>query len=75
MRTYYTLAVQWEKGDRYCPEFGDYDLECVNDEREDMLNSYYDLKPKQIKVIKTQDTQASIEEAIHNLNQALKGIK
>lgn len=74
MRTYYTLAVQWEKGDRYTPEFGDYDLECVQDEREDMMYSY-DLKPKQVKVIKTDDSQSSIEQAIHNLNNALKGIK
>lgn len=74
MRTYYTLAVQWEKGDRYTPEFGDYDLECVQDEREDMLYSY-DLKGRQIKVIKTDDSQSSIDSAISKLNATLKGIK
>jgi hypothetical protein len=75
MRTYYTLAVQWERGDLYSQEFGDYDLECVNDEREDMLNSYYDLKPKQIKIIKSDHSQSSIDEAISRLNSALKGDK
>lgn len=74
MRTYYTLAVQWEKGDRYTPEFGDYDLECVQDERDDMLYSY-DLKGRQIKVIKTDDSQSSIDSAISKLNATLKGIK
>ena len=75
MKTYYTLAIQWEKGDRYSPEFGDYDLETVNDERDDLLNSWYDLKPKQIKVIKTDCSLASIDEAISKLNATLKGIK
>lgn len=75
MKTYYTLAIQWEKGDRYSPEFGDFDLETVNDERDDLLNSWYDLKPKQIKVIKTDCAQASIDQAIEKLNATLKGIK
>lgn len=74
MRTYYTLAVQWEKGSRYTPEFGDYDLECVQDERDDMLYSY-DLKGRQIKVIKTDDSQSSIDSAISKLNATLKGIE
>jgi hypothetical protein len=74
MRTYYTLAVQWEKGDRYSPEFGDYDLEVVNDEREDIAYSY-DLKSKQIKVIKTDGSQSSIDQAIAKLNSSLKGLK
>lgn len=74
MKTYYTLAIQWDRGERYSPEFGDYDLECVNDEREDILYSY-GLKGSQIKVIKTDGHQSSIDKAIHNLNQALKGIK
>jgi hypothetical protein len=74
MRTYYTLAIQWDKGDRYSPEFGDYNLECVNDERDDILYSY-DLKGSQIKVIKTDGNQSSIDQAIHNLNATLKGIK
>jgi hypothetical protein len=74
MRTYYTLAVQWEKGDRYSPEFGDYDIECANDERDDILYSY-DLKGSQIKIIKTDGNQSSIDEAISKLNATLKGIK
>jgi len=74
MKTYYTLAIQWEKGDRYSPEFGDYDLECVNDERDDILYSY-DLKGSQIKVIKTDCDQSSIDQAIAKLNAKLKGIK
>ena len=74
MRTYYTLAVQWEKGDRYTPEFGDFDIECVQDEREDMLYSY-DLKGKQIKIIKTDADQSAIDQAISKLNATLKGIK
>jgi hypothetical protein len=74
MRTYYTLAVQWEKGGRYSPEFGDYDLECVNDERDDMMYSY-NLSGRQIKVIKTSADQSAIDQAISKLNATLKGIK
>lgn len=74
MKTYYSLAIQWERGDRYSPEFGDYDLECVNDERDDIAYSY-DLKPSQIKVIKTDGTQSAIDQAISKLNATLKGIK
>lgn len=75
MKTYYTLAIQWNKGDIFSPEFGDYDLECVNDEREDYLNSWHDLKAKQLKIIKTDGNQSSIDEAIAKLNATLKGIK
>ena len=74
MKTYYTLAIQWEKGDHFSPEFGDYDFECVIDEREDIAYSY-DLKASQIKVIKTDGTMQAIDQAIHKLNQALKGVK
>jgi hypothetical protein len=74
MKTYYTLAIQWEKGDRFSPEFGDYDFECVIDEREDIVYSY-DLRPSQVKVIKTDGTQSAIDQAISKLNSALKGIK
>lgn len=74
MKTYYSLAVQWEKGDRFTPEFGDYDFEVVNDEREDMIYSY-NLKGKQVRIIKTQDSQSAIEQAIAKLNSTLKGIQ
>lgn len=74
MKTYYSLAVQWEKGDRFTPEFGDYDFEVVSDEREDMIYSY-NLKAKQVRIIKTQDSQLAIEQAISKLNSTLKGIK
>jgi hypothetical protein len=75
MKTYYYLAIQWEKGDRYMPEFGDYDLECVEDERDYYLESSYDLKPKQIKIIKSDGTQSSLDQAIAKLNATLKGLK
>jgi len=74
MKTYYTLAIQWERGDRFSPEFGDYDFECVIDEREDIVYSY-DLKASQVKVIKTDGSQSAIDQAISKLNSTLKGIK
>jgi hypothetical protein len=72
LKTYYTIAIQWERGDRFSPEFGDYDYECIIDEREDMMYSY-DLKPSQVKIIKTDGTMPAIEQAIEKINSALKG--
>ena len=75
MKAYFTLAIQWNKGENFSPEFGDFDIDCVKDERDDVLGSYYDLKPNQLKIIKTCGTQSAIDQAIHQLNSTLKGIK
>jgi hypothetical protein len=70
-RSYYTLAVRWHEVGltlgHWTPEFGDYDEEVVEEERR-----YYRIdhghKAKDLKIIRTGDTQAEIDAGIAKLN-------
>ncbi len=62
-RRYYTLAVRFEASDEWSVQFGDYDRECVVQEKEDAYEDAYAAK-----VISSNDDQAAINAAIAKLN-------
>lgn len=69
-RTYYTLVTRdWNDGAKamgpWTPQFGDYDREVVQDEREEYLNEY---AASDLKIVTSGDTQAEIDERIAKLN-------
>jgi len=61
--TYYTLAVQFDKGDTFSVQFGDYDREVVAQEIED---SYADAH--KVRIVRSGDTTAEINAAVAKLN-------
>lgn len=61
--TYYTLAVQFDKGDTFSVQFGDYDREVVVQEIED---SYADAH--KVRIVRSGDTTAEINAAVAKLN-------
>lgn len=63
-KSYYTLLIL-EAG-KWSIHFGDYDKEVVEDEKADCKDS--DPKAK-MKIIRTGDTQAEINEAVATLNK------
>ena len=63
-RRYYTLAVR--EGGRWAPQFGDYDRETVDSEREEYRHKSH--KARDMRVITTGDTQAAINDGIAKLN-------
>lgn len=63
-RKYHTLAVR-EDG-RWAPQFGDYDRETVDSEREEYRDKGH--KARDLRIITTGDTQAAINAGIANLN-------
>jgi hypothetical protein len=68
MCKYYTLLVKYEsKTEPWSIAFGDYDKEVVHQESED---AYEDAKAT--KVICTEDSQSSINEAVELLNKGSK---
>lgn len=69
-RTYYTLITRdWdnEAGEMgpWSPQFGDYDRETVQDEREEYLNEY---SSRDVKIIMSKDDQASINARVAKEN-------
>jgi hypothetical protein len=64
MATYYTLAVR-EDG-VWGPQFGDYDRETVVDEKIDYQDHGYSVRD--LKIIRTGDTQADIDARIAAMN-------
>ena len=62
--TYYSIAVQFEKGDKFSVQFGDYDREVVVQEVED---SYSDAH--KVRIVRSGDTTQEINSAISKLNQ------
>lgn len=63
MKNYHSIAVQWEKGDPYTLQFGDYDAEVVRQEAEDSYGDAY-----KVRIIHTGDTTESINAFLKNLN-------
>lgn len=66
MKTYYTLAVR--DGGKWAAQFGDYDREVVDQEREDayLSNPY---KPADLRILRTAPDQMAIDLAINELNK------
>lgn len=67
-RPYFTLVERAPDGP-WSPQFGDYDKECVEDERRDMLHSAAGrIRSKDLKIIRSGARQADIAAAIAKLN-------
>ena len=69
---YYTMVVYDPEFKQWYNEFGDYDKECVAYERDSYIHGFMDVKPKNIKILKTRDNPNSIQAAINKLNKAVK---
>lgn len=67
-RRYHTLAVR-EDG-RWAPQFGDYDRETVEAERDDYRHGSQGIKARDLRIVTTGPTQADIDAAIAKLNAA-----
>lgn len=63
-KTYYVLYVQFEEGDKWTPEFGDYDCDAVEQEAEDNYNEVYNWKV----AVLYDDQQQTIDEYTEQLN-------
>jgi len=70
-KPYFTLVVYDTEHKQWYNEFGDYDKECVAWEMDDYIHGYMDVKPKNIKILKTLDDPNSIQTAINKLNEAV----
>ncbi len=68
-RTYYTLLQRDNRKSPWLIEFGDYDRETVEAEREERTDSVYGaVSPSRLKIIATDDSQAAIDAAVDKLN-------
>lgn len=66
MKRYHSLLEKIEG--HWCIAFGDYSRKVVNQERIDQIDDGM-TKRKNLKIIETNDDQASIEAAVAKLNQ------
>jgi hypothetical protein len=66
-KRYFTLLERQANG-RWCIAFGDYDRECVEQERDDLLDSSTDEDETEYKIICTSEDQASIDAKVQALN-------
>jgi hypothetical protein len=69
-KRYHSLLERQANG-RWAIAFGDYDRECVVQEREDMIDSAMDDDATEYKIITTADDQASIDAKVATLNATL----
>ncbi len=65
VRLYHSLLTRNSPVHPWRIEFGDYDKECVEQEREDDYSSF---SKKNVKIITTTDDQPSIQAAVDDLN-------
>lgn len=68
MTTYFSLLSREGAESPWAIEFGDYDRECVEFEREEMHEGYKGYPKKDLKIIKTGDSWDSIQSAVAALN-------
>tara|TARA_R100000988_G_scaffold90456_1_gene54027 strand:+ start:65 stop:280 length:216 start_codon:yes stop_codon:yes gene_type:complete len=68
MTTYYTLAVYDTDLKKWYVEFVANSKTIVSEERQSLIESYLNTKPKHTKIIKTGGNQQSIDAAIAKLN-------
>lgn len=64
-KAYYTLLVQYEKGDQWSAAFGDYDRDVVEQEKEDDYGDAH-----KARIVRTGDTQAAIDTEVTRMNSA-----
>jgi hypothetical protein len=64
-RKYYTLVTREAVADKWAPQFGDYDRECVEQEVQD---SYLTYARQHRRIICTAPGQADIDAAVAKLN-------
>ena len=62
-KRYYSVLVQWERGDDWSVQFGDYSRSVCVDEIEDSYSDAY-----KTKIITTDDKQSAIDAAVATLN-------
>lgn len=65
-KRYYSLIVQESQGERFCPQFGDYNKGVVAAELEDWCDNGY--KTKQLWIIESGDTQTEINSTVAKFN-------
>jgi len=73
MPSYYTLVVRIDG--KWSPQFGDYDLEVVEDEKMEWDDVAYDVSffgvnPPDVKIITTSECQTHIDAEVMKLNSA-----
>ena len=64
MRKYYTVIVQWERGEVWTPQYGSFNKQDCIDEVEDSFTDAY-----KTRIIVTVPAQSAIDAAIAQLNQ------
>jgi hypothetical protein len=67
-RTYYTLLSRTSRNGQWAIEFGAYEREDVEQERDDMRDSHYEGPRPAYHIITTDDSQASIDARVAELN-------
>ena len=70
-KRYFTLCIL--DGDKWYPDFGDYELEVVAQELDDRLDSDDSLKRSDTRIVTSTDEQGSIEAAVAALNVRRNG--
>ena len=61
--TYYSIAVQFDKGDTFSVQFGDYDKEVVQQEVWDSYSGCH-----KVRIVRSGDTTEEINAAVAKLN-------
>lgn len=65
----YFVLLHREANGNWEIEFGDYNRGVVQDELEDTVGGYKDIRRKDLKIIQTGDDQTSINAAVAELNR------
>ena len=68
MRKYYTLCVYEPDHDKWFNHFGDYELDVVADEKQDLNYGWDGILMKHMRIISTPDDQTAIDAALDKLN-------
>ena len=65
---YYTLCVYEPQHDKWFIHFGDYELDVVADEKQDLNYGWDGIPMKHMQIVKTSDQQSDIDAALDKLN-------
>ena len=68
MKTYYTLFVYEPDHQRWYNHFGDYELDVVADEKQDLNYGWDGIPIQYMRIVKTSDDQTDIDAALDKLN-------
>lgn len=71
-KAYYSLLVRFNESEFWSVQFGDYDRETVEDERDDMQHGSEPVYA--FKIIKTKPDQASIKAKVESINSMLEPV-